>query len=150
MIGIDRNVGIAWGVDDIAITVAFDDLAITGDLSSRKIGSRGRKNGLAHAAITGAHFAKIVHAAAISGQNAAHALPHAVAFQRSAATRVDGFVGVHGSTINTSVLRTRIVVFRNVGIVGHCDRLARAVAKSVKTIAHGLIHEGRASRRKHL
>lgn len=137
-IAVVRNVGVIGRRDGGTLTIAFDGFAITHGLSRREIGARRRIIESAHTVDARSSFAEIVGACAVAGRNATHALPHIVAFQIGAAARIDRLGRIRRFSVHAHVFRARIVVVRQVRVIGLGDCLSKPVAKNVLAISGGL------------
>lgn len=137
-IAVVRNIGVVRRGDDGPLTIAFDGFAIARGLSHREIGPRRRIIESADTVDARSSLAEIVGACAVAGRNATHALPHIVAFQIDAATRIERLGRIRRFSVHAHVFRARIVVVRQVRVIGLGDCLSKPVAKNVLAISGGL------------
>lgn len=152
LIAVDRFVVHIRRRDDVAHCIAFDDFAIHAGLSGRQIRPRRREAQPAHRVDARALLAEIVHRQhrAIARRIATDALAVAIAYQRVPTRKTLRFIGIAGNAVRANVLRTQVVVFRNVGIQVFNHGSARPITYHLPAIADGLHRYRCTHRRKRL
>ena len=134
-ISIHGNIARQNGCHDIAITVAFDNLAITRGLSIRQISAGGRKRETTDVANARPRLAKIVHAWALTCRHTPDAVAYAITNLSTTARKILHFRWMRRSAIGAHVFRTCISVDRQVRIVGQRGRARVAITNDLLAIA---------------
>lgn len=130
MIVVDRHIGGEDGRLDIADTVAFQNLTVSGRLSRRQIGAARGESQTAHLIGTRPFFAEIIRRKihAIRRRIASDALAHTVADLRASATEILGFGRIRRDSTLALVGGARIAVDRNIRVVIDARRAHCAIA----------------------
>lgn len=142
LFAIDRDIACQDRRFYVAHSVAFEDLAIPGNLAHVEVRAIGRKGQTADLIDTRAFPAKIIgrQARAIRRRIATDANSRPATDIRSAAIETRCFRRIRRHTTRANVLRARIIVVRKIAIVidAHCRRVRHAAADDLFAIPGGL------------